>query len=142
MSQAKSGDKVAVHYTGTLADGSVFDSSIGGEPLHFVIGDEQVIPGFEQAVVGLTPGESRKVNIESDEAYGPYDPEMAIVVGREHFPADMPLEVGQGLRLKQSDGQAFDVVVTSLTEEKVSLDGNHPLAGKDLTFDIQLVEIL
>lgn len=142
MTQAKLGDTVKVHYTGKLEDGTVFDTSIDRTPLEFTIGEGQIIPGFEQAVVGMNLGESKTTTIPVDKAYGPYREEMVLVIGREQFPADLHPEVGQRLQLHQVDGQTIIVTVTEVSEGSVTLDANHPLAGKDLIFDIQLVEIV
>ena len=141
MAQAKSGDTVRVHYTGRLEDGSVFDSSEGREPLEFVLGAQQVIPGFEEAVDGLSPGEERSVSIPADRAYGPRREEMVLVVGRDQFPDEIQPEVGQQLQMSQ-DGQVAIVTITGVSDADVTLDANHPLAGKDLQFDVQLVEIV
>jgi peptidylprolyl isomerase len=141
MAQAKKGDTVKVHYTGKLDDGSVFDTSADREPLQFTIGEGQIIPDFEQAVVGMNPGDSKTVQIPSDRAYGPHREEMVMEVDRNEFPADLEPKVDQRLQVSQQDGQTFAVTVTAVSETKVTLDGNHPLAGKDLTFDIQLSEI-
>lgn len=141
MAQAKNGDTVRVHYTGRLDDGSVFDSSNGREPLEFVLGAQQVIPGFEDAVDGLNPGEERTVTIPSDRAYGPHRDEMILTVGRDQFPEGVEPAVGQQLQMSQG-GQVAIVTVTGVTDAEVTLDANHPLAGKDLTFDVQLVEIV
>jgi len=141
MAQAKSGDTVKVHYTGKLDDGTIFDSSQDRDPLEFKIGEGQIIPGFEQAVVGMNPGENKTATIPVDEAYGPRRDEMVMDVEKEQFPEHITPEVGQKLQMKRSDGQIIMVTITDISEAKVTLDANHPLAGKDLTFDIQLVEI-
>ena len=141
MAQAKNGDTVRVHYTGRLDDGSVFDSSRGREPLEFVLGARQVIPGFEEAVDGLAPGQERTVNIPADRAYGPRREEMVLTIGRDQFPDDIQPEVGQQLQMSQ-DGQVAIVTITGVSDREVTLDANHPLAGKDLTFDVELVEIV
>jgi FKBP-type peptidyl-prolyl cis-trans isomerase 2 len=141
MAQARSGDTVRVHYTGRLEDGSVFDSSEGREPLEFVLGAQQVIPGFEEAVDGLSPGEERSVSIPADRAYGPRREEMVLTVGRDQFPDEIQPEVGQQLQMSQ-DGQVAIVTITGVSDADVTLDANHPLAGKDLLFDVQLVEIV
>ncbi|MFN3326488.1 MAG: peptidylprolyl isomerase [Bryobacteraceae bacterium] len=141
MAQAKQGDRVKVHYTGELVDGTVFDSSEGREPLEFTVGSGSVIPGFEEAVVGMAPGETKKEKIAPEHAYGPHRSEMMLELERSNVPPDLELEVGQRLELRSSDGRAVPVVVADLTDEKVTLDGNHPLAGKDLVFTIELVEI-
>jgi peptidylprolyl isomerase len=142
MAQAKTGDTVKVHYTGKLDDGTVFDTSADREPLQFIVGEGQIIPDFEQAVVGMNPGDSKTVQIPSDRAYGPHHEEMIMEVDRNEFPEDLEPKVDQRLQVRQSDGQTFAVTVTAVSESKVTLDGNHPLAGKDLTFDIQLSEIV
>ena len=141
MVQAKPGDTVKIHYTGKLDDGTVFDSSANREPLEFTINEGQVIPGFEQAVVGMSPGESKTEKIPMDRAYGPHREEMVLEVGREQIPPDLQPEVGQQLQIQQPNGQPVAVFVTDVTDAKVTLDANHPLAGEDLTFDIHLVEI-
>jgi peptidylprolyl isomerase len=141
MAQAQNGDKVKVHYTGTLEDGTVFDSSQGSEPLEFTIGQGQLIPGFEQGVLGMEPGDSKTVNVPAEQAYGSRRPEGVFELDRSEIPAGIPLEVGLRLQANQQGGQVVELTVVDLTPEKVTLDGNHPLAGKDLTFDIQLVEI-
>ena len=138
---AQQGDTVKVHYTGRLDDGSVFDSSDGGAPLKFTIGGGQMIPGFEQGVVGMETGESRTVIIAADQAYGIYQPQGVIEVPRSDIPASIPLEVGMQLQATGRDGRPAYMTVLELSADRVKLDGNHPLAGKDLTFDLQLVEI-
>ena len=138
---AQQGDTVRVHYTGRLGDGSVFDSSEGGAPLEFTIGRGQMIPGFEQGVVGMEPGEARTVIIAADQAYGIYQPQGVIEVPRSDIPASIPLEVGMQLQATGRDGRPAYMTVLELSADRVKLDGNHPLAGKDLTFDLQLVAI-
>ena len=140
MAQAQSGNRVKVHYTGKLGDGSVFDSSDGREPLEFTVGEGQVIPGFEQGVVGMEPGDSKTLNIPSDEAYGPHRPEGVFEIERSELPPSIPLEEGMRLQANQG-GRTVELMVVEIDESKVTLDGNHPLAGQDLTFDIQLVEV-
>jgi FKBP-type peptidyl-prolyl cis-trans isomerase 2 len=142
MAEAKSGDTVKVHYTGKLGDGTVFDSSREGDPLEFTLGQNQVIPGFEQAVVGMEPGQSKTAELPSGEAYGPRYDEMVIEVEKKQIPEQIDPQVGQRLQIRQADGRAIGVTVTEVTEEKVTLDGNHPLAGQNLTFDIELVDIV
>lgn len=141
MTQAKQGDTVQIHYTGKLQDGTVFDTSVEREPLSFSLGEGQVIPGFESAVVGMSPGETKTATIASDEAYGPRRSEMVLVVEREKIPDEIPLDLGQRLQLQGPQGQALPVVVTDVSDSEVTLDANHPLAGEDLTFDIELVSI-
>ena len=140
--QAGNGDTVQVNYTGKLADGTVFDSSIGREPLEFTLGAGQVIPGFEEAVFGMKVGEKKTVTIPVDEAYGPYRDELVAEVSREKLPADLTPEVGQQLAVKRSDGATGIVTIISVSDNTVTIDANHPLAGKDLTFEIELVKIL
>lgn len=141
MAQAKQGDLVKVHYTGTLDDGSMFDSSADREPLQFVIGEGMLIPAFEQAIVGMLPGEERSVHIPADEAYGPYMDELILEVDKNQIPPYLSPEEGMQLQITQDDGSSTVVKVVRLTDEKVYLDANHPLAGKDLNFSIELVDI-
>jgi peptidylprolyl isomerase len=141
MSDAKKGDTVKIHYTGTLADGTQFDSSEGQDPLEFKLGEGLVIPGFESNVAGMTVGEKKSVHISVDEAYGQRNDEMMEVVERKHFPDDMELEVGMHLQTETFDGSPYMVVVAELSDENVTVDGNHPLAGHALNFDIELVSI-
>jgi peptidylprolyl isomerase len=149
MAQAKEGDKVKVHYTGRLEGGEVFDSSECAEqecgcdagPLEFTIGEGEVIPGFEKAVVGMSEGEAKTFTIPVEDAYGMRNEEMVVEVERSHVPADMTPAVGMRLEVTQEDGQEFPVVITNVTDTHVTLDANHPLAGRDLTFEIKLVEI-
>lgn len=139
--QAKAGDIVKVHYTGTLTNGQVFDSSKTREPLEFTLGSGMVIPGFDAAVTGLSPGESVTQTILSSEAYGPYQEEMVAAIEREQIPADFELEVGQRLQMQVPNGEAMAVTVTDIQGDTITLDGNHPLAGQDLTFELELVAI-
>lgn len=141
MAAAQNGDKVKVHYTGKLDDGSVFDSSEGGAPLEFTLGQGQVIPGFDQGVVGMEPGESRTLNIPVDQAYGPQHADRMFEIDRSDLPPNLPLQVGMRLQGNQPGGRAVEVTVVEFDDSKVKMDANHPLAGKDLTFDIHLVEI-
>ena len=141
MSAAKAGDTVKVHYTGTLNDGSQFDSSQGGEPLEFTLGSGQLISGFDTAVDGMTVGESKTVTIPSEQAYGAHNPEMMQQVPRSVMPSNLELETGMILTASGQDGQSLNFKVVEFDEEKVSVDGNHPLAGQDLTFDLELVSI-
>ena len=142
MVQAKSGDTVKIHYTGKLDDGTIFDSSANREPLEFILDSGQVIPGFDSAVMGMSPGESKTEKIPMDQAYGPYRVEMVIEVDKQQLPPDLDPEVGQQLQIQQTNGQIIPVYVTEVNDSTVTLDANHPLAGQDLTFDIQLVEIV
>lgn len=138
---AKSGDTVKVHYTGKLEDGTVFDSSVNDEPLEFTIGEGDLIPGFEEAVIGMAPGDSKVEKIPAEQAYGPHLDEMVMEVEREFMPPNFEPEVGQQLQVRQSDGEVIPVVITDVTDSAVTLDANHPLAGMDLVFEIQLLEI-
>lgn len=140
MAQATPGDTVRIHYTGRLDDGTVFDTSEGRDPLEFVLGSGQVIPGFERAVTGMERGEEKTVTIPADEAYGERKSELLINVGRSEMPSGLDPQVGQRLQMSTPDGQTFQVTVTETSDTTVVLDANHPLAGRDLTFDIQLVE--
>ncbi len=143
MAQAQHGDKVKVHYTGRLDDGTVFDSSIISDPLEFTIGEREVVPGFEEAIIGMNPGESKTVTVPVDKAYGPRRDDMVMVVDREKFPPNIEPEVGQQLEIRQrEDGRTIPVMVTDVSESSVTLDANHHLAGKDLIFNIQLLEIV
>lgn len=141
MAEAQNGDTVSVHYTGKLEDDTVFDSSQGGDPLSFEIGSGQIIPGFEKGVIGMSPGDTKTVSISPDEAYGAYRQDQIIEVDREKLPENIDPEVGQQLQVQQQNGQTAVVTIKEVTDEAVKLDGNHPLAGKDLTFDIELVSI-
>lgn len=141
MAQAKAGDRVKVHYTGTLNNGQIFDSSKSREPLTFTLGSGMVIPGFDAAVTGLEPGESVTATIPVDKAYGPYREEMVADIDRQNIPADFELEVGQRLEMQVPNGEAMAVTITDIKGDTITLDGNHPLAGQDLTFELELVEI-
>ncbi|CUJ87327.1 peptidylprolyl isomerase [Shimia thalassica] len=141
MTVAKSGDKVRIHYTGTLSDGSVFDSSEGRDPLEFTLGSGQVIPGFDAGVAGMAIGDKKTIEIPSDQAYGPSHDEAIQDVPREQIPAEIPLEVGLQLQMQAPTGQVVPVTVIKITEDTVTLDANHALAGKDLTFALELVSV-
>jgi peptidylprolyl isomerase len=142
MREAKQGDTVRIHYTGKLDDGTVFDSSEGREPLEFTIGQEQVIPGFEKAVLGMQPGEKRSTTIVPDEGYGPYQDEMVFEVDRSKLPGNMEPQVGMELQVRTPDGMMIPVVIVDVADDRITIDANHPLAGRDLVFDIELVEIV
>lgn len=141
MATAKNGDTVAVHYTGSLTDGTIFDSSREREPLSFTVGEGQVIAGFNDAVDGMQVGDSVTVTIPAANAYGEFNEQFIIDVPPADIPAEFEVEVGMDLQLHQDDGGAIPVRVTSVTPESVTLDANHPLAGQDLTFEIELVSI-
>lgn len=142
MQQVKSGDTVRVHYLGRLTDGTTFDSSEGRDPLEFEVGSGMVIAGFDNGVVGMIIGDKKTVHIPVDDAYGQKNPEMIIEFPREQVPEGMPLEKGMRLNLNNSEGQVVPVVITDVLDETILLDANHPLAGEDLVFDIELVEII
>lgn len=142
MQKAKNGDTVRVHYTGKLEDGTVFDNSAAREALQFTLGERSLIPGFEQAVVGMSVGESKEATIASDEAYGPHRKDLVYEVERSALPSDLEPAVGQRLEYRQKDGTPTPLTVIDVSDARVTLDANHPLAGKDLTFDLKLVEIV
>lgn len=139
--QAKNGDIVQVDYTGTLENGTVFDTSVGREPLNFTLGEGQMIPGFEQAVLGMKVGESKTVTIPAEDAYGPYNDDLVVVVNREDLPAGLDPEVGEQLQGPRPDGGTGICTVTNVTNTTITVDFNNPLAGKDLTFEIKLISI-
>ncbi|WP_340103740.1 FKBP-type peptidyl-prolyl cis-trans isomerase [Rhodohalobacter sp. 8-1] len=141
MSKVKDGDTVKVHYTGTLKDGSVFDTSAEREPLEFKLGEGQLIPGFEKAVIGMEEGESTKIDIPVEEAYGEAREDLIINVPKDQLPEDVEPEVGMQLQVNQPDGQPVPVRVAEISDEELTLDANHPLAGKDLQFEIEVVEV-
>ena len=141
MSKAKTGDTVQVHYTGKLDDGTKFDSSAGQDPLEFSIGAGNVIPGFESAVEGMAVGESKSIKIDAHDAYGPRHDQLVQEVPREQLPEDMQPEVGMQLQAQGEDGQMMRFVISDVTDETITVDGNHPLAGQALNFDIELVAI-
>lgn len=141
MSEAKNGSLVKVHYTGKLNDGTQFDSSAGGNPLEFTVGKGEVIPGFEQAVVGMNVGDKKTVEIGPDEAYGQHREDRVLQMEREKLPDNIDPKVGIRLQAKQPDDSVITFTVTDVTDDTVTLDANHPLAGKDLIFDIELVDV-
>lgn len=141
MSTAQEGDTVHIHYTGRLDDGTVFDTSKERDPLAFTLGSGQVIKGFDAAVSGMEVGEAKTTTISPEAAYGPRRDELHLTYPREQFPDDMEPEVGQLLQMQTEDGQTFQVQVVDVADKTVALDANHPLAGKELTFDIELVKI-
>ena len=141
MAQAKKGDTVKVHYTGKLDDGTIFDSSVDREPLEFVVGDGKVITGFENGVNGMEVGEKKDVHIPSDDAYGPYRQELLLNYPLKQFPEGQKPELGQQLQMHSQDGHQIIVTIKEIQDEVVILDANPPLAGKDLNFEIELVEV-
>lgn len=141
MQQVKKGDTVKVHYHGKLTNGITFDSSEGREPLAFEVGGGMVIPGFDEGVTGMAIGEKKTIHIPADQAYGPKQEEMIMEFPRDRFPADMVPEVGMQLNMSNGSGQNFPVIIAEVREAVVVLDANHPLAGEDLVFDLELVAI-
>lgn len=140
--QVKSGDVVRVHYTGTLEDGSQFDSSVGRAPLEFTVGAGQMIAGFDAGVVGMAVGEKKTIQIDPDHGYGQKDPSAIIEFPSSNIPEGMTVEVGMKLNLQNQYGQPVPVVVMEVREEVIIMDANHFLAGKDLTFEVEIVEIV
>ncbi|MFN3667485.1 MAG: peptidylprolyl isomerase [Sediminibacterium sp.] len=141
MQQVKKGDTVKVHYHGKLTNGTTFDSSEGREPLEFEVGGGMVIPGFDEGVTGMAIGEKKTIHIPADQAYGPKQEEMIMEFPRDRFPEDMVPEVGMQLNMSNGSGQNFPVTIAEVREVVVVLDANHPLAGEDLIFDLELVAI-
>jgi peptidylprolyl isomerase len=142
MPKAKTGDTVKVHYTGKLDNGDVFDSSADADPLQFTIGAKQMIPAFEEAIIDMEPSEKKTIEIPADGAYGQRNDEMMQTVERSMLPEEIELKVGLRLTAQDPNGQPFAVTVAKFDDENVTLDGNHPLAGQDLTFDLELMEIV
>ncbi|MFC7705382.1 peptidylprolyl isomerase [Plastorhodobacter daqingensis] len=142
MTEVKTGDTVRIHYTGSLDDGSVFDTSEGREPLEFTVGSGQIIPGLDAALPGMSIGEEKTVTVPADQAYGPHDPNGRQSIPRDQVPENIPLDIGTTLELTLPDGRAMPVVVAEVSEDAVVLDANHPLAGRDLTFAVRMVEIV
>lgn len=141
LANAQKGHTVQVHYKGRLEDGTVFDSSEGKPPLEFTVGEGRVISGFENAVVGMEPGETRTIEIPPEKAYGEHRNDMVVEVGRDQIPGDVSPEKGQQLQLRQQTGEVIPVVVTDTSESTITIDANHPLAGRTLIFDIELVDV-
>uniref|UniRef100_UPI004048ADBA FKBP-type peptidyl-prolyl cis-trans isomerase n=1 Tax=Yoonia sp. TaxID=2212373 RepID=UPI004048ADBA len=141
MTQAKSGDTIRIHYTGTLKSGEVFDSSQGRDPLEFTLGSGMIIGGLDAAIQGMAVGETKVAEIACAEAYGPINPAARQPVPRSEFPDDIPTQVGTQLQMQSPEGQVIPVTIVDVSETEVTLDANHPLAGKDLTFDFEVVGI-
>ena len=141
LAEAKNGDFLRVHYTGKLEDGTVFDSSEGGDPLELTLGEGQIIPGVEEALVGMESGDSKTVSISSEKGYGPRHDQLLFRVPKDRLPEGMEPEVGQRYELTQEGGAKALVTVTGIEDEEVVLDGNHPLAGKTMVFELELVSI-
>ncbi len=142
MTAVAAGSKVRVHYTGTFDDGEVFDSSREADPLEFEVGAGQVIPGFDNAVIGMKVGETKQVRLPENEAYGPYNQEMVFDADPEQFEEGLSPEVGQQFQTQMQDGTPLLLTVKSIEDEKIILDANHPMAGKTLNFDLEVVEIV
>ena len=141
MAQAEAGDRVKINFTGKLEDGSVFANTADSEPLEFQLGEGNIIPGVEKAVEGMNVGESKTVKVLPEQAYGQRRDELVEEVGRDKFPKEIELQVGQKFDIPQQEGQPMVVRVVDVSEQTVTLDGNHPLAGRDLTFELELIEI-
>ena len=142
MQKAKQGDKVKVHYTGKLLNGEQFDSSTGREPLEFTVGAGQMIKGFDEAIPGMGIGDKKTINIAPENAYGEKIQDAIIEFPKENIPADMKLEVGMQLQLRNQEGHPIPVTITEIKDDVIILDANHMLAGKELIFDIELMEIV
>ena len=142
MTKAKTGDKVKVHFEGYLEDGTVFGSSMDDEPFEFAIGEKNMLPGFENAVIGMQKGDTKTITLPPEEAYGPHKKELVSVMERSGFPQEVQLEVGKRLRVRTQDGKHTVVTIKDFTEDSIVLDENDPLAGKTLTFKIELIEII
>ena len=142
MTQAKNGDKVKIHFTGYLEDGTVFGSTTDEEPFEFIIGEKNMLPGFENAVVGMQKGDTKTITLPPEEAYGLHKKELVSVMERSGFPQEVHLEVGKRLRVRKQDGKYTVVTIKDFTENNIVLDENDPLAGKTLTFKIELIDIV
>ena len=142
MSQAAAGKTVRFHYTGSLADGTVFDSSTERDPLEVTLGAGQIIPGVDRALTGMAPGDDKKVTLPAEEAYGPHREELIHEVGRERLSPEMKVDVGDRLEGTDASGRRLQLTVVDVTDQAVKLDANHPLAGEDLTFELKLVEVV
>ena len=141
MAGAQNGDTVKVHFTGSLDDGTVFDSSLESAPLEFTLGDTLLIPGFQDIIRGMNPGDTKKETLSPDEAYGPRHKELIIQVNRQHLPQGLEPQIGQHLQLARTDGDPVSVLITEINEDAVTLDANHPLAGLNLIFEVELLDI-
>ena len=137
----KNGDKVKVDYTGKLDDGTVFDTTEGRQPLEFEVGSGKVIPGFENGIIGMELGEKKTIKIEAKDAYGDHKENLVAEIDKKHLPKDMEPKVGLQLEIKQENGQNIFAVIKKVSDDTITIDANHPLAGKDLTFEVELVEI-
>jgi len=142
VEKVENGDTVRLNYTGKLEDGTVFDSSVDREPIEFVIGSGTVIPGLENGVIGMAVSENKTITIPMEDAYGPIRPEMVLKVPKNMLPQDMEYEVGGQLESRQPDGRIMYATITDVAEDTVTLDANHPLAGKTLIFEVEIMEII
>ena len=142
MAPAKEGDTIKVHYSGKFDDGTEFDSSRGEDPLECTLGGGQLIPGFENGLIGMSVGESKTLTVPPQEGYGEFREDLVLAINREEFSKDATPEVGQQLRLQKPGNQPFMVVIREVQDDTIVLDANHPLAGKTLTFDVELMEIV
>ena len=142
MAQAKAGDKVRVHYEGQLTDGTIFDSSLKREPIEFILGQDTVIPGFEQAVIGMEAGESKDVSIPPEDGFGEYSEDLVVNIEKNILPPDINPELGMQLEVSSEEETPRVFTIAEIAEDSVTLDGNHPLAGKEIAFKIELLEIL
>jgi peptidylprolyl isomerase len=142
MTKAKTGDKVKVHFKGYLEDGQVFGSTMDDEPFEFIIGEKNMLPGFENAVIGMQKGDTKTITLSPEEAYGAHKKELVSVMEKSGFPKEISLEVGKRLRVRTQDGKYTVVTIKDVTEDSIVLDENDPLAGKTLTFKIELVDII
>ncbi len=141
MTQAKENDTVKIHYTCKVTDGEVFESTHGKNPLQFTLGKDDILPEIVQAIIGMEPGESKTFDVSSEQAYGPHQPEMILEMPRNQLPDDLPMDIGQRLEFQRKAGGTQILTVVDANEETITFDGNHPLAGKDLTFQIELIEV-
>lgn len=141
MTQAKEGDAVKVHYTGKFSDGEVFASSVQQAPLEFVIGSGEVLPGFEEAIIGMSTGGKKSFSVSPEKGFGPRREELLLVVGKKDLPEDLEAEVGQQLYYRREDGSQIELTVASVDQDSLTLDANHPLAGRELHFEVELLEI-
>jgi peptidylprolyl isomerase len=142
VAQVQNGDIVKVHYTGSLSDGRIFDSSVDRDPLEFTVGAHQVVPGFEEAVLGMSVGQAKTALLPADKAYGPRDNRLVIRVPKSQLPPNLNVKLNDRLQMQSPEGRVMNVVVAEIADDSIVLDGNHFLAGQDLTFDIELVEIV
>lgn len=141
MPQAKKADTVTIHYTGKLEDGTVFATSRGDKPLSFKIGNQEIIPGLEEAIVGMSPGQTKTADVPAESGFGPRRDDRVVTVERSNFPAHIEPKTGQVLEIPQPNGPKIVATITQVTEAEVTVDANHPLAGKKLFFDVELIKI-